>query len=47
MPFKVNPSVSATAPPPIPLAARWASLYDPASFAGRKLINLSQGVPGS
>lgn len=45
--FRVAPAVLKTAPPPIPLAFGWSQAYSPASNGGRKLLNMSQGVPGS
>ncbi|KAK4700322.1 hypothetical protein P7C70_g5932, partial [Phenoliferia sp. Uapishka_3] len=43
--FQLNPNLIDTNPPPIPLAASWASLYTPTP--SHPLINLAQGVPGA
>lgn len=45
--FSLSRAVLATAAPPIPLAAGWAAAYNPATNANLRLINMSQGVPGS
>ncbi|GAA6015675.1 hypothetical protein JCM10207_008168 [Rhodosporidiobolus poonsookiae] len=42
--YTLNPHVTRSAAPPIPLAAQWASAYSPTSDS--PLLVLSQGVPG-
>ena len=43
--MRLNPSVLATSPPPIPLAQAWRAAYDPLTYG--PLLDLSQGVPAS
>lgn len=44
--YSLSARVRASAAPPIPRAAEWASRYRPTQSDGA-LINLSQGVPGA